>query len=42
VEGPSLPISATAIRARVAAGLSVRYLVPETVLHYIAVRRLYT
>jgi nicotinate-nucleotide adenylyltransferase len=42
VDGPSLPISATAIRARVAAGRSVRYLVPEAVLQYIETRRLYT
>jgi nicotinate-nucleotide adenylyltransferase len=42
VEGPSLPISATAIRARVAAGRSVRYLVPEAVFQYIGARRLYT
>jgi nicotinate-nucleotide adenylyltransferase len=42
VDGPALPISATAIRARVAAGGSVRYLVPEAVLQYIEGRRLYT
>jgi nicotinate-nucleotide adenylyltransferase len=42
VSGPSLPISATAVRARVAAGLSVRYLVPDAVLQYIEARRLYT
>jgi nicotinate-nucleotide adenylyltransferase len=42
VDGPSLPICATAIRARVAAGRSVRYLVPEAVRQYIEARRLYT
>jgi nicotinate-nucleotide adenylyltransferase len=42
VSGPSLPISATAVRARVGAGLSVRYLVPDAVLQYIEARRLYT
>lgn len=42
VSGPSLPISATAVRARVAAGRSVRYLVPDAVLRYIEARRLYT
>ena len=42
VSGPSLPISASAVRARVAAGQSVRYLVPDAVLHYIEARRLYS
>ena len=42
VSGPSLPISSTAVRARVAAGRSVRYLVPDAVLHYIEARRLYS
>jgi len=40
-EGPSLPISATAIRERVARGLSVRFLVPDAVADYIEARRLY-
>jgi nicotinate-nucleotide adenylyltransferase len=42
VSGPALPISATEVRARVAAGRSVRYLVPDGVLDYIVARRLYT
>ena len=42
VEGPSLPISATAVRGLVAAGRSVRYLVPEAVALYIETRRLYS
>jgi nicotinate-nucleotide adenylyltransferase len=41
VDGPSLPISATAIRERVRRGLSVRYLVPDPVAQYIAERGLY-
>jgi nicotinate-nucleotide adenylyltransferase len=41
VEGPALPISATAIRERVHGGHSVRYLVPDTVADYISERRLY-
>jgi nicotinate-nucleotide adenylyltransferase len=41
-EGPSLPISATAIRERVARGLSVRFLVPDAVADYIEARRLYS
>jgi nicotinate-nucleotide adenylyltransferase len=40
-EGPSLPISATAIRERVARGKSVRFLVPDAVADYIEARRLY-
>ena len=42
VAGPSLPISATAVRERVRLGLSVRYLVPDPVVEYIATRRLYS
>jgi nicotinate-nucleotide adenylyltransferase len=41
VEGPALAVSATEIRARVAAGRSVRYLVPEPVADYIAKRGLF-
>lgn len=41
VEGPVLPISATAVRERVRRGESVRYLVPDAVADYIAERRLY-
>lgn len=41
VDGPSLPISATAIRARVAEGRSIRYLVPDAVAAYVETRRLY-
>jgi nicotinate-nucleotide adenylyltransferase len=40
-EGPSLPISATAIRERAGRQLSVRFLVPDAVADYIVARRLY-
>jgi nicotinate-nucleotide adenylyltransferase len=40
--GPSLPISATAVRERVRRGQSVRYLVPDAVAEYIVTRRLYS
>jgi nicotinate-nucleotide adenylyltransferase len=39
--GPRLPISGSVIRRRVAAGRSIRYLVPDGVAHYIAEHRLY-
>jgi nicotinate-nucleotide adenylyltransferase len=42
VEGPTLPISATAVRERARRGLSIRFLVPDSVADYIAARRLYT
>ncbi len=38
---PAIAISSTAIRARVRAGLSIRYWVPEPVAEYIAAHRLY-
>ena len=38
---PSLDISATMLRDRIYRGLSLRYLVPEGVAHYIAERRIY-
>ena len=41
VESPAVEISSTEVRARVAAGQSIRYLVPELVADYILVNRLY-
>ena len=41
LEGPRLGLSSTAIRARVAAGRSIRYLVPDMVGAYIADKLLY-
>ena len=41
VPGPGLAVSATDIRRRVKEGLSILYLVPETVADYIAKRGLY-
>jgi nicotinate-nucleotide adenylyltransferase len=41
VAGPGLAVSATDIRRRVKQGLSIRYLVPETVADYVAKRGLY-
>lgn len=38
---PMLPLSSTEIRARIAAGKSWRYLVPEPVFRYIIERKLY-
>jgi len=42
IPGPTLDISATAVRARVREGRSIRYLVPEGVAGYIAKRGLYS
>ncbi len=39
--GPALDVSATLVRQRAAAGLSLRYLVPDGVADYIVKRRLY-
>ncbi len=41
LEGPRLGLSSTAIRARVATGRSIRYLVPDMVGAYIADKQLY-
>lgn len=41
VDMPLLEISATDLRARLARGASVRYLLPEAVVDYIAAQRLY-
>ena len=41
LEGPRLGVSSTALRARVAARRSIRYLVPEPVAAYIAANNLY-
>lgn len=38
---PAVAISSTDVRARVRAGRSIRYWVPDTVAHYIATHRLY-
>ena len=40
-DGPALDLSATELRARIAAGRSVRYLVPDAVLAYLAEHQLY-
>jgi nicotinate-nucleotide adenylyltransferase len=42
LEGPRLGVSSTALRARIAAGRSIRYLVPQPVAAYIAAHNLYT
>ncbi|MBN1503714.1 MAG: nicotinate-nucleotide adenylyltransferase [Candidatus Eisenbacteria bacterium] len=42
VDGVSVGVSSTDIRARVASGRSIRYLVPPSVLSYIVENKLYT
>lgn len=42
IDGPRLDLSGTDIRARVQAGLTIRYLVPDAVRAYIAAHDLYT
>jgi nicotinate-nucleotide adenylyltransferase len=42
LEGPHLDISSSVIRARIAAGRSIRYLVPDAVAAYIGDHDLYT
>lgn len=41
LDGPTLDISGSSIRARLAAGRSIRYLVPEAVIAYISDHHLY-
>jgi nicotinate-nucleotide adenylyltransferase len=41
VEVPAMDISATGVRARVAQGRSIRYMVPDAVREYIAAHGLY-
>lgn len=41
VATPHVEISSTAVRARVRAGLSIRYWVPDAVADYVAIHRLY-
>ena len=41
VDGPALDLSASELRTRIAAGQSVRYLVPDAVLAYLAEHSLY-
>ena len=41
VDGPALDVSSTELRARIAAGRTVRYLVPDADRAVIAAERLY-
>jgi nicotinate-nucleotide adenylyltransferase len=41
VTAPVIAISSTAVRARVRAGLSIRYWVPDAVADYVDAHRLY-
>ena len=41
VDGPALEVSSTEVRARIAAGRTVRYLVPDAVLEVVRERGLY-
>lgn len=41
VDAPLMDISSSMIRKRIAQGCSVRYFLPENVLHYIQEKRLY-
>jgi nicotinate-nucleotide adenylyltransferase len=41
LDGPTLAVSGSAIRARVAAGRTIRYLVPDAVIAYISDHGLY-
>lgn len=41
IDGPMLDLSSTALRARIGAGRSVRYLVPDAVRAYVDAHRLY-
>lgn len=41
VEGPSLPVSSTDVRRRVASGLSIHYMVPDGVADYVRKQGLY-
>jgi nicotinate-nucleotide adenylyltransferase len=41
IDGPQLAVSGSVLRARVAAGRSIRYLVPDAVISYIGDHGLY-
>jgi nicotinate-nucleotide adenylyltransferase len=42
IDMPGLDISATDIRRRIATGKSIRYLIPDSVYHFILTHNLYT